>query len=63
MPVARSTATRPPAFTASLLTPRRLESDRMHDIRRRAAGRKPVEGAHKGDRVGHAGVRRICRWR
>ena len=28
-PVARSTMTRPPAFTASLLTPRRLESDRI----------------------------------
>ena len=31
-----------------------------HDIRRRAAGRKPVEGVHKGDRVGHAGIRRIA---
>ena len=29
MPVARSTSTCPPAFTASLLTPRRLESDRI----------------------------------
>ena len=60
VPVARSTLTRPPAFTASLLTPRRLESDRITTF----AGAPPAANRSKAltSATGSAipGVRRIA---
>ncbi len=57
VPAVRSTLTVPPAFNASLDTPRRLESERTRTLL--ASARRAVEGAHERDRIGHSRVWRI----